>query len=125
VIVSFCDAATEDIFNGSNTKAARSLPKELWKIAARKLSALDYATDLRDLSSPGNNLEKLKGALSGKYSLPTHRAPTPPGEILLEEWLKPMKLTQLALAQKQAWDRRLHSASIDRVACDDVRQLAS
>lgn len=32
--------------------------------------------------------------------LPTHRSPTQPGEILLEEWLKPMKLTQLGLAKK-------------------------
>jgi proteic killer suppression protein len=69
VIASFADATTEDIFNGTNSKAARSVPKELWKIAGRKLSAIDYATDLSDLSSPGNNLEKLKGALSGKYSI--------------------------------------------------------
>jgi len=69
VIVSFADAATEDIFNGRNSKAARRVPKELWKIAVRKLSALDYATQLRDLSNPGNNLEKLKGALAGKYSI--------------------------------------------------------
>ncbi len=69
MIASFGDAATEDIFNGKNTKAARSIPKDLWRIAARKLSALDYAKDLSDLSSPGNNLEKLKGALSGKYGI--------------------------------------------------------
>jgi toxin HigB-1 len=69
VFASFADAATEDIFNGTNRKAARSVPRDLWKIAARKLSALDYATDLGDLSSPGNSLEKLKGALSGKYSV--------------------------------------------------------
>jgi proteic killer suppression protein len=69
VIASFADAGTEDIFNGRNTKAARRLPKDLWRIAARKLSTLDYATDLRDLSTPGNNLEKLKGALAGKYSI--------------------------------------------------------
>jgi proteic killer suppression protein len=69
VIAGFADLATEDIFNGRNTKAARTVPKELWQIAARKLSALDYARDLRDLSSPGNNLEKLKGALKGKYSI--------------------------------------------------------
>lgn len=69
MIVGFGNAATEDIFNGRNTKAARSIPKGLWKIAARKLSALDYAKDLRDLSSPGNNLEKLKAARSGKYSI--------------------------------------------------------
>ena len=32
--------------------------------------------------------------------LPTHRAPTHPGEILLEEWLRLMSLTQLGLAKK-------------------------
>jgi len=69
VIASFADACTEDIFNGKNTKTARRIPKELWKIAARKLSALDYAKELRDLSSPGNQLEKLKGVLAGKYSI--------------------------------------------------------
>ena len=69
MIVSVADAATEDIFNGKNTKAARRVPKELWKIASRKLSVIDYAKELRDLSSPGNNLEKLKGALAGKYSI--------------------------------------------------------
>ena len=69
MIASFADVASEDIFNGRNTKAARRVPKDLWTIAARKLSALDYAKDLRDLASPGNNLEKLKGALSGKYSI--------------------------------------------------------
>ncbi|GAC1351986.1 MAG: type II toxin-antitoxin system RelE/ParE family toxin [Polyangiales bacterium] len=69
MIASFAHAATEDIFNGRNTKAARKVPKELWQIAARKLSALDYAKEVGDLSSPGNNLEKLKGALKGKYSI--------------------------------------------------------
>ncbi len=31
--------------------------------------------------------------------LPTHRAPTHPGEMLLEEFLVPMRLTQKSLAQ--------------------------
>lgn len=65
----FADAATEDVFNGRNTKAARTVPRALWQIAARKLSTLDYAKDLRDLSSPGNDLKMLKGALKGKYSI--------------------------------------------------------
>ena len=30
--------------------------------------------------------------------IPTHRAPTHPGEMLLEEFLKPMELTQRQLA---------------------------
>lgn len=32
--------------------------------------------------------------------IPTHRAPTHPGEMLLEEFLKPMGLTQRELAQE-------------------------
>ncbi len=51
------------------TRPARKIPRELWQIAARKLSAPDYAKELADLSSPGNNLEKLKGPLKGKYSI--------------------------------------------------------
>jgi len=69
VIANFADDTTADIFNGRNTKAARKVPKDLWRIAARKLSTLDYAKDLRDLATPGNSLEKLKGMLNGKYSI--------------------------------------------------------
>lgn len=32
-------------------------------------------------------------------SLPTHRRPTPPGEILLREFLEPLGMTQLAFAK--------------------------
>jgi addiction module HigA family antidote len=32
--------------------------------------------------------------------LPKHRPPTPPGEILLEEFLRPLGMTQVALAEK-------------------------
>lgn len=32
--------------------------------------------------------------------IPTHRKPTHPGEILLHEFLKPMKLSQAALSHK-------------------------
>ena len=31
--------------------------------------------------------------------LPTHRIPTHPGEILLEEFLKPLEITQVAFAK--------------------------
>jgi len=31
--------------------------------------------------------------------VPTHRVPTHPGEMLVEEFLKPMKLTQLSLSR--------------------------
>jgi antitoxin HigA-1 len=45
--------------------------------------------------------------------LPTHRAPTTPGEILLEDWLKPAKLTQLALAKKMGVDVQLVNGIIN------------
>ena len=32
--------------------------------------------------------------------IPKNRQPTPPGEILLEEFLKPLGLTQVALSEK-------------------------
>ena len=32
--------------------------------------------------------------------LPSHRTPTHPGEILLEEFLKPRKMTQIELADR-------------------------
>jgi addiction module HigA family antidote len=32
--------------------------------------------------------------------IPTHREPTHPGEILVEEFLKPMGMSQMALAEK-------------------------
>ena len=32
--------------------------------------------------------------------IPTHRAPTHPGEMLLEEFLKPLGLTQSELAER-------------------------
>jgi antitoxin HigA-1 len=45
--------------------------------------------------------------------LPTHRAPTTPGEILLEDWLEPMKLTQLALAKKMGVDIQIVNGIIN------------
>jgi len=45
--------------------------------------------------------------------LPTHRPPTPPGEILLEEWLKPLKLTQLGLAKSMGVDVQLVNGIIN------------
>ncbi len=70
MIISFSDKTTEDIFNGLNSKAARSIPQNIWKIACRKLDMLNAAQELRDLRvPPANKLEKLKGKLSGYYSI--------------------------------------------------------
>ncbi len=70
VIVSFGDVTTEDIYHGSDSKAARRLPKGIWVRAQRKLDLLNACTSAEDLKvSPANRLEKLKGELSGFYSI--------------------------------------------------------
>lgn len=71
VIGSFRDAATRDLFNGRNTKAARkALPRSLWKLAARKLDQLDSVVRLNELEvPPANRLEALKGDRAGHFSI--------------------------------------------------------
>lgn len=71
MIRNFRDQATEDLFNGHNTKAARQrLPRSLWKVATRRLDALDQAEILDDLRvPPGNRLEALRGDRQGQYSI--------------------------------------------------------
>jgi toxin HigB-1 len=70
VIGTYADDATRDVHYGDNTKAARSIPKDIWPIARRKLNMIDLATSLNDLASPPNNrLEKLRGKLAGYCSI--------------------------------------------------------
>ncbi len=70
VIVSFDDKATEDVYNGVDSKEARSIPKMIWGTAVRRLDTLDAAADLMDLKAPpGNRLEKLKGDRAGRWSI--------------------------------------------------------
>jgi proteic killer suppression protein len=71
VIQGFRDAATQDIHNGRNSKAARSrLPKALWRVATRKLDQLHRVLDLAELRvPPGNNLEALRGDREGQHSI--------------------------------------------------------
>ena len=71
MIQSFNDRGTEEIFNGLNSKAARSIcPALLWSIAARKLDLLDSAESLSDLRiPPGNRLERLHGSRKGQYCI--------------------------------------------------------
>ncbi len=71
MIVSFHDKATEDIFNGVNSKLARKVcPQTLWRIAARKLDQLDSVQSLEELKvPPGNRLESLSGDRAGSYSV--------------------------------------------------------
>ena len=71
MIRSFKNKATEDIFNGINSKVARNTcPQSLWQIAYRKLDQLDSVENLYDLRiPPGNRLEPLKGNREGQYSV--------------------------------------------------------
>jgi proteic killer suppression protein len=71
MIESFADKATENIFNGVNSVEARkSLPRELWRVAFRKLDQIDSASRLDDLLvPPGNRLESLKGERPGQHSI--------------------------------------------------------
>ena len=63
MIASFADGATEDVFDGRDSRRARAVcPPTLWRVARRKLDLINRATDLRDLAvPPGNRLERLKG----------------------------------------------------------------
>jgi proteic killer suppression protein len=71
MILDFADEATEDIFHGRSTKAARRcLPADLWPAAQRKLDRLNRAREPRDLADPpGNRLEALKGGYAGFFSI--------------------------------------------------------
>jgi len=71
MIVSFLDQATEDIFNGLNSKEARkACPRMLWRIAARKLDQLDSVLALEELKiPPGNRLESLSGDRKNAFSI--------------------------------------------------------
>jgi len=67
VIKSFADRDTERLFS---REAVRRFPADLLRTMLRKLIALDAAEALADLRvPPGNRLEKLRGRLSGQYSI--------------------------------------------------------
>jgi len=71
MIVSFRDQATEDIFNGINSRAARkACPQTLWRIASRKLDQIDSVQLLEELKiPPGNRLESLSGNRKVEFSI--------------------------------------------------------
>jgi toxin HigB-1 len=58
MIQSFADETTKDISQGLNTKAARRIPKDLWRTIRRKLAVIDAATKPTDIAvTPGYRLE--------------------------------------------------------------------
>ncbi len=62
---------TEDLFDGINSKEARQLlPRDLVRMAQRKLALVAAAVTLDALRVPPNNrLEALKGTRRGQYSI--------------------------------------------------------
>ena len=70
VIQSFIDETTADLFRERNTRAARRIPRSLWRVVQRKLKIVDVAARLDDLMIPaGNRLEKLRGEQAGRFSI--------------------------------------------------------
>lgn len=61
---------TQDIYDGVSSRHARKLPSELHPKARRLLDLINAAVRVEILNSPpGNRLEKLRGDLSGYWSL--------------------------------------------------------
>lgn len=70
MIQSFRDETTVDLFRDRNTRAARQIPRDLWRAVQRKLKLLDGAARLDDLAIPaGNRLERLRGRESARHSI--------------------------------------------------------
>ena len=70
MIQSFADETTAALFRDRNTKAARRIPRDLWRTVQRKLKMLDVAVRMDDLESPpGNRLKALQGVLKGRHSI--------------------------------------------------------
>ena len=67
----FRDRATEDVFNGVRSAAARrALPNSLFDRAQIQLDRLNLATVLDDVRvPPSNRLEALRGDRRGQYSI--------------------------------------------------------
>ena len=70
MISTFGNVLAEDLFHDRRSRATRSFPAELRRVARRKLLYLHDATDLRDLRAPpGNRLESLKGNWKGFHAI--------------------------------------------------------
>ena len=67
MIRSFADKETEKVFRQQFSKR---IPRDICKIALRKLMMIDAAMNLNDLRvPPSNHLEQLKGDREGKWSI--------------------------------------------------------
>lgn len=67
MIRSFRDRETQKLFE---RQRSRKLPREIERVARRRLLVVDAADKLEDLRiPPGNRLEKLAGRRRGQYSI--------------------------------------------------------
>ena len=67
MIKTFADKLTAAIFEGYQVK---QLPKEIQRVARRKLKQIDATTQIDSLRiPPGNRLELLKGKRAGQWSI--------------------------------------------------------
>jgi proteic killer suppression protein len=58
------------LFRERNTRFARRIPRDIWRVVQRKLLLLDTAGRVEDLMIPaGNGLERLKGRQAGRHSI--------------------------------------------------------
>ena len=71
MIRGFADHATEDLFDGVDSRRARrACPVALWTVARRKLDQLNRVRTLRELAvPPGDRLERLSGTRAGQHSI--------------------------------------------------------
>ena len=70
MIQSFSAKTSADLFRERNTKAARRIPRGIWRVVQRKLKLLDGIARIDDLRSPaGNRLERLKGQRAERHSI--------------------------------------------------------
>ena len=71
MIRSFANRGTENIYDGTDTRAARRVcPRPLWTAARRKLDQINRVHDLLNLTiPPGNHLERLRGDREGQNSI--------------------------------------------------------
>ena len=71
MIATFADGATEDIFNGVDSRRARAAcPRSLWPTVRRKLFQINRVRRLQELAiPPGNRLERWSRDRHGQFSI--------------------------------------------------------
>jgi len=74
MVINFKSKFAQDIYDGSSTSRSRKFPNQLIGKTLRLLDQLNIAAQIDELLiPPSNHLEKLKGNLSGYWSLRINR----------------------------------------------------